>query len=511
MSTPQETRFARLAYGQKTLTKEQVDACVAFQAQKLEQGSKIALWDCAVLMGLVDEALAEKLAGKAGDLPVPKLGEFAVIQKLGEGGMGAVYLCTGPDKQRVAVKVLPPQLAKQRQFLSRFFREAQACCKLQHKNVVCGISVGEDAGYYFFAMEFVDGVSVDQMLKQSGPIPAEKATELVLQVAEGLAYAHQNGIIHRDIKPANIMVTKDGVAKLADLGLARRLDAEETALTRTGTAMGTPYYMAPEQATDAKRADARSDIYALGGTWYHMIAGQPPFNGSTPLEILYMHMKEPLRSLQTVLPGTPRGVSFTIDRMMAKDPAQRIQSADELVKIIREQCMGPRDLVSELGMTDKKPAESLWDVQMSVAGRVEKRRLSLADIRTRARNKQINKDTPVRRAGTRDKYQPAGSFRELEREFPRDYAAPADAVTRIEPTATHTQLHNLMSNYAAEKRSYKRRQGLKGILPYVIEIVVILAIGAVVWHYWTPISGFLSGLWNHVAPAAPAAPPAPHA
>ena len=505
MATPQETRFARLAIVQHALTKEQLDSCLEFQTQKRDQGSKIPLWDCAVLMGVLDEALAEKLAGKAGDLALIKLGEYTILQKLGEGGMGAVYLGMGADKQRVAVKVLSPQLAKQRQFLSRFMREAQACCKLRHDNVVAGLGVGEDSGHYFFAMEFIDGTSVDDMLQKSGPIPPDKATELIAQVAAGLAYAHENGIIHRDIKPANIMVTKDGVAKLADLGLARRVDAEETALTRTGTAMGTPFYMAPEQATDAKRADARSDIYALGGTWYHMIAGRPPFDGSTPLELLHMHMKEPLKPLQSVVTSAPRGVSFTIDRMMAKDPEQRIQTAAEVIRIIHEQCMGPRDVVGELGLSEKKPAESLWDVQMSVAGRMEKRRLSLADIRTRARNNQITKDTPVRRAGTRDAYQPAASFRELEREFPRDYATPV-AATKIEPTSSRAQLHNLMTHYDSEKRSFKRREWVKRVLPFVIEIAVILALAAVVWHYRAPIWHYISGLIHPASPTPPAPP-----
>jgi serine/threonine protein kinase len=506
MPTPQETRFVRLAVTRHALSKEQMDSCLEFQDQKLNQGSKISLWDCSVLMGLLDEADAERLAGKAGDLPVGKLGEYIVLEKLGEGGMGAVYLAIGPDKQRAAVKVLPPQLAKQRQFLSRFFREAQACCKLRHQNVVCGFKVGEEVGHYYFAMEFVDGTSVDEMLEKEGPIPPEKATELILQVAQGLAYAHENGIIHRDIKPANIMVNKEGVAKLADLGLARRVDAEETALTRTGTAMGTPFYMAPEQATDAKRADARSDIYSLGATWYHMIAGRPPFEGSTPLELVRMHMKEPLKPLSSVVSAAPRGVSFTIDRMMAKDPDQRIQTASELVQIIREQCMGPRDVTSELGLGQKKQPETLWDVQLSVAGRVEKRRLSLADIRTRVRRNEMDKNTPVRRAGTREAYQPAGSFRELEREFPRDYAVRAAAATKVAPSNARTQLHDLMTHYDSEKRSYKRREKMKGFLPYALELLALLVVAYLVWHFWPQISGFAGGLIHHGAPAAPAAP-----
>jgi len=494
MATPQETRFARLALREKALTREQINSCLEYQTRKREQGSKIPLWDCAVLQGLIDEALAEKLAARAGDLRAAKLGEFTILEKLGEGAMGAVYLGIDQNKQRAAVKVLSPQLAKQRQFLSRFFREAQASCKLRHENVVSGISVGEEAGYYFFAMEFIDGTSVEEMLKKAGRIAPEKATELIAQVARGLAYAHEKGIIHRDIKPANIMVTRAGVAKLADLGLARRLDTDETALTRTGTSMGTPWYMAPEQATDAKRADARSDIYSLGATWYHMIAGRPPFEGATPLELFRMHMKEPLRPLQTIVSSTPRGVSFTIDRMMAKDPDQRIQTAAELCQLIQEQCLGPRDVVSELGLAQKTRPESLWDVKLSVGNRIEKRRLSMADMRERIRKKQIAADTPVRRAGTRDEYQPASSFRELEREFPRDYAVRAAATQVAEPTGTHSKLHDLMTHYDEASRSHRRRKALKSALPVIIELAVLLVVAGVIWMYRAPIWDFVSGL-----------------
>lgn len=504
MPTPQETRFVRLAVTRHALTKQQMDSCLEFQSDKFTQGSKISLWDCSVLMGLMDEADAERLAGKAGDLPLGKLGKFIVLEKLGEGGMGAVYLAVGPNKARTAVKVLTPQLAKQRQYLSRFFREAQACCKLRHPNVISGIEVGEDTGHYFFAMEYIDGTSVDDMLEKTGPIGSEKATDLILQTAKGLAYAHENGIIHRDIKPGNIMVTRDGVAKLADLGLARRVDADETALTRTGTAMGTPFYMAPEQATDAKRADARSDIYSLGATWYHMIAGRPPFEASTPLQLLHMHLKEPLRPLNSVVPAAPRGVSFTIDRMMAKDPDQRIQSAAELVQVIEEQCMGPRDIANELGLGKKTQPETLWDVQLSVGGRVEKRRLSMADIRARVRNHQMDKHTPVRRAGSHEAYQPASTFRELEREFPRDYAIVAGAATKVTPPASsRAKLHDLMTHYDQAKRSYKRREGLRGLLPYAIELAILLVVVFLVWHFWEPISGFVGGIFHQGGAAPP--------
>jgi serine/threonine protein kinase len=225
-----------------------------------------------------------------------------------------------------------------------------------------------------------------------------------------------------------------------------------------------------------------------------MIAGRPPFDGATPLELVRMHMKEPLRPLQSVVSSTPRGVSFTIDRMMAKDPDQRIQTAEDLCQVIEEQCIGPRDVVGELGLGERKRPESLWDVKLSVGNRVEKRRLSVADMRERIRKKQITAETPVRRAGTRDEYQPAGSFRELEREFPRDYAVRAAATQVSEPSSTHSKLHDLMTHYDEASRAHRRKKALKGALPILIKLAVLLVVAGVIWAYRTPIWDFISGL-----------------
>jgi serine/threonine-protein kinase len=499
MPTPQEKRFLRLAMAQKTLSPEQCEACVELQAKKLQEGSKVPLWDCAVLQNMLDQDVAEKLQELAGDLNVEKLGGYSIVRKLGQGGMGSVWMALDANRQRVALKVLPPHLAQQRQFLTRFFREAQSAIKLQHPNIVRGLAVGEEARQYFFAMEYVDGRSVSDMMKRSGAVPPEQATQIMLQVAEGLAYAHEHGIIHRDIKPDNIMLTRDGVAKLADLGLARQVDAEMTALTRTGTAMGTPYYMAPEQGTDAKRADARSDIYALGATWYHMITGRVPFDGSTPLEIWQKHLKEPIKAPSIIQEGIPRPVSQTIERMMAKDPERRVQTAAELCQVIRERCMGERDLATELGMNRPQAQETLWDMMVPAAEGVEKRRLSLSEVRTRIRKGQIKRDTPARLAGTRSEYQAASAFRELAREFPRDYATPTQ-VKKGEAT-TRMQLHELVTRFDDAQRAYTRKRRLRTYVRYAVEVAVLAVVAIVVWQHWPAIWKFATGLLGKGKPA----------
>jgi serine/threonine protein kinase len=493
MPTPQEVRFARLAVTRKLLDREQIDSLLGFQADKLSQGSRLPLWDCAVLQNMLQQEVAERLQEDAGDLKTAKLGDFRLLHKLGEGGMGSVYLGVGPHRERVAIKVLADNLAKQRTFLTRFFREGQAAIKLSHPNIVGGVAIGEDGGLYYFAMEYVAGQNVAEMIEKSGALPPERATEFVLQVAEALAYAHENKIIHRDIKPDNIMVTRGGVAKLMDLGLARQMDSDLTALTRTGASMGTPYYMAPEQAEDAKRADERSDIYSLGATWYRMVTGRVPFEGSTAYEVFQKHLGEPLRSPQAVRSSIPRGVSLTIERMMAKEPDRRIQTARRLCETIRDQCVGARDIQKELQLQRPKVKETMWDVKIAVGDRVEKRRLALSEVRTRIRKGQVARDTPAKPAGARDIYQPAESFRELAREFPQDYAVSAGQ-RKDDTPATRVMLHDLVTHYDSARKSYGRRKKLRKMLPYLIKLLILAGVGFAVWRFWPQIAGLFGRL-----------------
>jgi eukaryotic-like serine/threonine-protein kinase len=247
--------------------------------------------------------------------------------------MGAVFRARQLSLDRaVAVKVLTPRLAKNENFLHRFLREARAVAKLNHPNVVSGIDVGESKGYRYFVMEYVEGPTLQQRLDEGQPLDAMWVTKTVLQVARALDHAHRANLIHRDVKPANIIITaRGGVAKLCDLGLAKEV-GEVGSDTAEGRAMGTPFYISPEQARGQADIDVRSDLYSLGATYYHGVCGQPPFGGPTPAVIMAKHLTEALVPVRKLRPDAPKGCAPVIERMLRKKRDERYQTPAELIR-----------------------------------------------------------------------------------------------------------------------------------------------------------------------------------
>ncbi|MCY3023632.1 MAG: serine/threonine-protein kinase, partial [Planctomycetota bacterium] len=260
------------------------------------------------------------------------IGGFEILDKVGQGGMGVVFRAKQISMDRiVALKILPPRLAQDPTFKKRFLHEAQLSARLSHINIINGIDCGEDRGYVFFAMEFVDGKTLKEILKEKGRLAPAEAFAVVRQVAEALVYAQDHGLVHRDVKPDNIMLTGNNVAKLCDLGLAKKTN-DDAALTRDGHAVGTPHYISPEQARGEKTVDTRSDIYSLGATFYHLLTGKPPFEAPTGASVMALHITDEARNPCDLDPLLPTGYGQLISKMMAKSAADRYASARELVE-----------------------------------------------------------------------------------------------------------------------------------------------------------------------------------
>lgn len=272
------------------------------------------------------------------------IGNCRLVSKLGQGGMGAVYRATHETLGReVAIKLLPPEFTQQNEYIQRFLREARAAAHLKHPNIVQVYDAGEQGGRYYIAMEFVDGTSLSATLKERGPIPEMDGLRLMIQAAHGLAAAHALNLVHRDIKPENLMLGKDGVLKIADFGLVTAIRKDEH-LTQDGAMLGTPAYMSPEQC-EGVPADARSDIYSLGATFYRLMTGNAPFSAATPIGVLFKHKHEPAPDARSVNPAISEATAQVLLKMMAKRPEDRFQSAAEVAALAEAIMQGQRPVI----------------------------------------------------------------------------------------------------------------------------------------------------------------------
>jgi len=328
--------FARIAVEQNFITKEQLADCRTAMEAIARVGVKRSIQDILIDKGyLTKEEVLTILRYLVREGVKPQIGNFEIIDKLGEGGMGSVYRAKQLSLDRiVALKVLPPALAKDEVFLRRFTREAKMAAKLTHRNIVNVIDVGESDGFHFIAMEYVEGDTVADRVEKHGVLPESEAIRITSEIAAGLAFAAKHGIVHRDIKPANIIIATDGAIKLCDMGLAKQTFLEDASVTQSGAAIGTPLYMSPEQARGVSQIDTRSDIYSLGATFFFMVTGRPPFTGKTPLEILRKRLEEPPPWAGDLNPNLSDFTCEVIQKMMATDPEDRFQTPDELLAVL---------------------------------------------------------------------------------------------------------------------------------------------------------------------------------
>jgi len=267
------------------------------------------------------------------DLSGRSLGGYRLVRRLGSGAMADVYLAEQTSLGRqVAVKVLRSGTARHTAAVERFEQEARAAASLVHGHIVQIHEVACIDGIHFLAEEYVAGPSLKAWLRARGPLDARQALWVLRQVGSALARSAEQGIVHRDIKPENLLLTLAGEVKVADFGLARVL-AENLDLTQDGMTLGTPLYMSPEQG-EGRTVDARSDLYSLGATVYHLLAGRPPYSAPSAVAVVVAHIREPLVSLATVRPDLPAGLCEIIDRLLAKDPGQRFESPQSLLQAV---------------------------------------------------------------------------------------------------------------------------------------------------------------------------------
>ncbi len=267
---------------------------------------------------------------------------YRVLELIGAGGMGAVYKAEHRVMKRtVALKIISKNLLEKPDAVERFQREAEAAARLDHPNIVRAYDAEQAGDTHFLAMEYVEGTSLADYIKRKGPLPVLHACHFVRQAALGLQHAHEKGMVHRDIKPHNLMMTPKGVVKILDFGLARfasERDKTGAALTQVGAVMGTPDYIAPEQALDSHSADIRADIYSLGCTLYYLLTGQPPFAGGTEMQKMLAHIEEKAKPLSEMLKVIPAELEQVVDKMMAKEPGQRYQTPKEVAEALAPFC-----------------------------------------------------------------------------------------------------------------------------------------------------------------------------
>jgi serine/threonine-protein kinase len=280
--------------------------------------------DAATSAGFADE-----------DLSGRRLGGYRLVRRLGSGAMADVYLAEQISLGRhVAIKVLRPETLRHPAAVSRFEQEARAAASLVHGHIVQIHEVACIDGVHFLAEEYVAGPSLRAWLDARGPLDPRQALAVLAHVGSALVRAAQQGIVHRDIKPENLLVTPAGDVKVADFGLVR-VAGEDLALTQDGMTLGTPLYMSPEQG-EGRVVDARSDLYSLGATVYHLLAGRPPFTGPSAIAVLMAHIKEPPPPLATRRPDLPAGLCRIVDRLLEKEPADRHQSPQELLQAVSD-------------------------------------------------------------------------------------------------------------------------------------------------------------------------------
>lgn len=343
MAPPPLSRLAQALHGQRLLTDEQLAA-----VDEMKPPDQRALARELLQRGWVTGFQLQQIAqGREADLV---LGPYLLLDELGSGGVGRVYRARHRSTgQVVALKVIRKEMLDKPNALRRFQREMQAIDRLDHPNLITAYDACRVGDTHFLVMEYADGADLAKHVRDEGPLPVGVACDYIRQAALGLQFAHEQGVVHRDVKPHNLLLTTDGVIKVLDLGMAKLTASLEdgrvlTRLTDVGTLLGTPDYLAPEQAVDTHGADVRSDIYSLGCTLYYLLTGGPPFTGKNMHEVLVQHQENEAPLLEAVRSDLPADVGDIVRKMMAKKPEDRYQAPQEVAAALAPfACQPPPD------------------------------------------------------------------------------------------------------------------------------------------------------------------------
>ena len=324
----EEEKLAGALVSRGLITREQWDLVRA-----AETGTGLGVMLAGLVKaGFVTAAQAERVALELTNRPTLQIPGYKLLDKIGQGSMGTVFKARQRSMDRiVAIKILHPKLAGNKDFRDRFLHEAHLAAKFNSNHVVQAIDVGTVGDFYYFVMEYVDGVTIKEELENGKIFEEQEAVDIVLHIARALQVAHRRNLIHRDVKPGNIVMTKDGTAKLADLGMARITTDEARIKKEEGVVLGTPHYMAPEQIRGRSDIDSRADIYSLGATLFHMVTGRQPFPYPTVKEVLNAHLKEDLTPPDHINTKLSAGLGVVVEFMMAKKRKNRYPSPDELI------------------------------------------------------------------------------------------------------------------------------------------------------------------------------------
>ncbi|MCD4699908.1 MAG: serine/threonine protein kinase [Phycisphaerae bacterium] len=328
-----DTEIGRVVVEKNFATADEVSECLVEQGRLAVDNRRRSLSGILVDKGFVTARQLGRVVESIEEIrPAQQIPGYQILSKLGSGAMATVFKAKQLSLDRlIAIKVLPKRFSENPEHVERFYKEGKAAAKLNHANIVQAFDVGEAGGYHYFVMEYVEGHTVYDELSGGKVFSEAGALKIAIEIAEALAHSHERGLIHRDVKPKNIMITTEGVAKLADMGLARLTEDTQAAQAEAGKAYGTPYYISPEQIRGEMDIDFRADIYGLGATLYHMITGQVPFEGDTPVAVMNKHLKEPLIPPDHMNTSLSVGLGEVVEVMMAKQRQDRYASTIDLL------------------------------------------------------------------------------------------------------------------------------------------------------------------------------------